>query len=470
MTAADIVWFRRDLRVHDHPALHAAAAEGRVVPVFFLDDRLLHGRHASATRTQFLLESLADLDSSLRELGSPLIVRHGKPEQLLPELVRETGARHVHITRDLTPFARDRGRRVAEALADTDAEIVGHPGLTVVEDVTALRTKTDKPYSQFTPFYRVWAQADRRKPLAAPSLHSPSKRLKSDAVPELKALGLEPEVDEPLAGGESAGGERLSWFLSGPVADYARNHDLLDVDGTSKLGAYLHLGCLSPRAIEAALSTNGEGAEAFRRQLCWRDFYHHVHYFRPENAWQEHQSRYRGTLPWVDDDEVFDAWATGQTGYPLVDAAMRQLLREGWMHNRARMLVGCFLTKHLGIDWRRGESHFMRLLLDGDQANNNGNWQWIASVGVDTAPVFRRLYSPTLHQKRYDPHGKYVRAYVPELARVPDRYLAEPWRMPDDAQESAGCVIGRDYPEPIVDLRLAREQALARYREASSNT
>src|SRR6185437_14477973 len=180
MTAADIVWFRRDLRVHDHPALHAAAAQGRVVPVFFLDDRLLHGRHASPTRTQFLLESLADLDSSLRELGSPLIVRHGKPEQLLPELVRETGAGRVHFTRDLTPFARDRGRGVADALAETDAEIVAHPGLTVVEDATALRTKADKPYSQFTPFYRVWTQADRRKPLAAPPLQAPSKKPETD--------------------------------------------------------------------------------------------------------------------------------------------------------------------------------------------------------------------------------------------------------------------------------------------------
>jgi len=471
MTAADIVWLRRDLRVHDHPALHAAAARGRaVVPVFFLDDRLLRGRHASATRTQFLLESLADLGSSLRELGSPLIVRHGRPERLLPALVRETGARHVHVTRDLTPFARSRGRGVAQALAGTGAELVAHPGLTVVEDVTALHTKAGAPYSQFTPFYRTWAQASRRKPLAAPSLHAPSKPLESDDVPELEALGLRPEVDQPLSGGETAGTERLDWFLDGPVDDYARTHDSIDVDGTSKLGAYLHLGCLSPRAVEAALSGSGEGPEAFRRQLCWRDFYHHVHYYRPQNAWQEHQERYRGTLPWTDDEEVFDAWASGRTGFPLVDAAMRQLLREGWMHNRARMLVGCFLTKHLGVDWRRGESHFMRLLLDGDQANNNGNWQWIASVGVDTAPVFRRLYSPTLHQKRYDPEGRYVRAYVPELADVPDRYLAEPWLMPHDVQEAAHCVIGQDYPEPIVDLRAAREQALARYREASSNT
>jgi deoxyribodipyrimidine photo-lyase len=256
-------------------------------------------------------------------------------------------------------------------------------------------------------------------------------------------------------------------FLEGPIDGYARGHDMIGADATSRLGSYLHFGCVSPRALEAGLPT-GEGAEAFRRQLCWRDFYHYVHFHRPENARVEHQERYRGTLAWVDDDELFATWADGTTGFPLVDAAMRQLRREGWMHNRARMVVGCFLTKHLGIDWRRGEAHFMRLLLDGDQANNNGNWQWIASVGVDPQPVFRRLYNPTLHQERYDPDGTYVRTYVPELAKVPDRYLAEPWRMPAGLQESVGCVIGRDYPAPVVDLREARARALARYRAGVS--
>jgi deoxyribodipyrimidine photo-lyase len=337
----------------------------------------------------------------------------------------------------------------------------------VVEDVAAVRTKAGGPYSMYTPFYRTWQDAPRHSPLATPRELPPCPELESAPLPDLDELGLKQEVTNPQLGGESAALERLAWFLDGPVLNYHRTHDALDVDGTSKLGAYLHFGCLSPRAVEAALP-RGDGGTAYRRQLCWRDFYHHVQYHHPENARVEHQQRYRGTLDWVRDEHLFAAWAAGLTGFPLVDAAMRQLLREGWMHNRARMVVGSFLTKHLGIDWRLGEAFFMRILLDGDQANNNGNWQWIASVGVDPQPVFRRLYNPTLHQDRYDPRGRYVRQYVPELRKVPDQYLSEPWRMPREVQRAAGCLIGRDYPEPIVDLREARAEALARYSEASA--
>lgn len=464
MTA--LLWFRRDLRLHDHPALRAAMENGeRVLPVFCLDERLLHGRHSSGARTQFLLEALADLGQELSKAGSRLIVRRGRPEDVLPELVRTTGAERIHCTRDLTPFARQRGQGVAAALKESGAEIFAHPGVSVVEDAAAVRTKAGAPYSMFTPFHRTWELAARRRPLPTPRKMPPCPDVESEPLPSLEELGLRQEVTDPQIGGESAGLARMKWFLAGPVEHYGRNHDALDVDGTSKLGAYLHLGCVSPRALEAALPS-AAGADAYRRQLCWRDFYHHVQYYRPENARLEHQERYRGTLEWPGNQQSFVAWASGLTGYPLVDAAMRQLLREGWMHNRARMLAGCFLTKQLGVDWRRGEAFFMRMLLDGDQANNNGNWQWIASVGVDTQPVYRRLYNPTLHQQRYDPNGRYIREYVPELRNVPTRYIAEPWLMPIDVQQSSECTIGVDYPKPIVDLREAREQALARYGAA----
>jgi deoxyribodipyrimidine photo-lyase len=385
---------------------------------------------------------------------------------------RQPPARRINIAddraRDLTPFARDRGRRVAAAFEGGDVRLVAHPGLTVVDDAAALLTKAGEPYSRFTPFYRAWEAAPRRKMLPSPRTLPPCPRTDSAPLPKLAELGLEQEVTHPLLGGEAAGLERMEWFLDGPVKHYDRDHDAVDVDGTSKLGAYLHFGCISPRALEADVPGDGAGAAAFRRQLCWRDFYHHVHFHRPENALLEHQERYRGTLAWPGEEGLFAAWCAGATGYPLVDAAMRQLRREGWMHNRARMVVACFLTKHLGIDWRRGEGFFMRLLLDGDQANNNGNWQWAASVGVDPQPVFRRLYNPTLHRDRYDPAGRYVREYVPELRSVPDKHLSEPWLMPAEVQESSGCVIGRDYPAPIIDLREAREQALARYAAAKA--
>lgn len=470
MTA--LVWFRRDLRLHDHPALHAAlATHENVVPVFCLDDRLLHGRHASGPRTRFLLESLRDLDEQLAQRGSRLLVQRGEPARVLPALAKRLGAREVHLTRDVTPYARARGVAVLSALDAAGVTQLAHPGLGVVDDVGALRSQAGTPYTMFTPFYRLWSSAWRRAALPAP----PSlpglpdlPGLDIPPLPTLAQLGFTEEVQKPQSGGESAGLARLAWFLDGPVHRYARNRDLLDIDGTSKLSAYLHFGCLSPRAVEAALP-EGDGPEAFRRQLCWRDFYHHVQLHHPANAHREHQPRYRGTLRWVEDDDRYDAWTQGRTGFPLVDAAMRQLLREGWMHNRARLVAGAFLTKHLGIDWRRGESWFMRMLIDGDQSNNNGNWQWIASVGVDPQPVYRRLYSPTLHQERYDPAGRYVRRYVPELRRVPQQYIAEPWTMPSGVQHAAGCVLGVDYPHPIVDLRAARAEALQRYADAAAD-
>jgi deoxyribodipyrimidine photo-lyase len=247
------------------------------------------------------------------------------------------------------------------------------------------------------------------------------------------------------------------------VRGYHDGRDQLAGNEVSRLSPYLHFGCLSPREVEHRLP-DGEGAAAYRRQLCWRDFYAHVIGHYPANARSEFQARYRGSIRWSRAERRFEAWCDGRTGYPAVDAGMRQLRREGWMHNRARLLVGSFLTKDLGIDWRWGERWFMRLLLDGDEASNNGNWQWIASVGVDPQPAFRRIFNPARQQERFDPGGEYVRRYVPELADVPDAYLSEPWTMPAEVQENAGCHIGRDYPTPIVDHAQARREALDRYR------
>jgi deoxyribodipyrimidine photo-lyase len=463
MTA--IVWLRRDLRLHDHPALRAAlSAHERVVPVFCLDDRVLRGRHASGPRTQFLLECLADLDASLRERGGGLVLRHGPPERELVQLARETKADAVHFTTDVTPFARKRGARVHSALTQAGVELHGHPGLGVIDDVGAPRTQSGKPYTIFTPFHRNWEGQPRRAVLAAPRELPPlPSRLAKGRIPSLATLGLEQEVRAPAKGGESSGRERLARFLQADVRSYGQGRDALGEDSTSRLSPYLHFGCVSVRELETRLPA-GEGAEAFRRQLCWRDFHHHVLLHFPRNAHAEFQERYRGKLSWTRAERHFEAWCEGRTGFPLVDAGMRQLRAEGWMHNRARLVVGSFLTKDLGIDWRWGERWFMRLLLDGDEANNNGNWQWIASVGTDPAPVFRRIYNPALHMGRYDPRGEYVRRYVPELADVPDEFLAEPWEMPDEVQDGAGCVIGEDYPEPMVDRKESRERALERYR------
>lgn len=467
MTA--IVWFRRDLRVADHPALHAALAQHDVVvPVFCLDDRLLHGRHRSGPRTQFLLECLGDLDASLRARGSRLVIRRGAPERELPALVRATGARALHVTAEVGPFARARGRALAPALERLGVEVVAHPGLAIVDDLSALRTQAGRPYTIFSPFHRAWENRPRRAVLPAPAeMPAVPERLDPGAVPSLAALGLEQEVAAPAPGGETAGRRRLDAFLGGDVHDYAETDDVLGRDGTSRLSPYLHLGCVSAREVEERLPA-GTGPARFLRQLCWRDFYGHVLLHHPGNARWELQERYRGTIRWEDDDEHLAAWCAGRTGYPLVDAGMRQLLQEGWMHNRVRLVTGSFLTKQLGLDWRRGEAWFMRLLLDGDEALNNGNWQWIASVGTDPQPVWRRVYNPTLQMRRLDPNGTYVRRHIPELRRVPDAYLCEPWTMPEKVQRAAGCTIGADYPAPIVDHAHARRAALERYAAATA--
>ncbi len=465
MTA--ILWLRRDLRIHDHPALEAARVEDRMIPVFCFDDGLLRGRHASGPRTQFMLECLAGLDEALRARGSRLFVRHGPPERELVALARDTGADTVHVSADVSPFARRRQASVKLALEEVDVAFAAHPGLFALDALQPVRTGAGKPYTVFTPFYKNWLGQPRRQVTGAPrSLPDPGDDRVLPAIGELPTLGdlgLEQEVTEPMVGGETAGRAALTRFLRGPVNDYADGHDTLTGRSVSRLSPYLHFGCLSPREIEQRLG-GGAGAEAFRRQVCWRDFYAHVLGHFPGNAHHEFQERYRGTLRWSHAERRFEAWCEGRTGFPAVDAGMRQLRREGWLHNRARLIVGSFLTKDLGIDWRWGERWFMRMLLDGDEASNNGNWQWIASVGVDPAPAFQRMFNPTLQLRKFDPDGAYVREYVPELRDVPDEHLAEPWTMPEDVQERTGCRIGIDYPEPIVDHAQARREALERYR------
>jgi deoxyribodipyrimidine photo-lyase len=465
MTA--LVWFRRDLRVHDHPALRAAVEEAdHVVPVFCLDERLLSGPHASGPRTQFMLECLGDLDSALRDRGSGLVLRHGNPEGELLTLARDLGADKVHFSADVGTFARGRDRRIVRALREAGIEAVLHPGIFAVDNLDTVRTGAGSPYTVFTPFYRSWLGQPRRElaptPRSVPPLPS---RLRKGRLPRLQDLDLRQEVQHPAPGGERAGRKAMSAFLNRAITDYRDGRDELHGRHVSRLSPYLHFGCISARELEHRLPA-GEGADAYRRQLCWRDFYGHVLRHFPENARSEYQQRYRGKIAWSDDQELFDAWCEGRTGFPLVDAGMRQLRREGWIHNRARLVVGSFLTKDLGIDWRWGERWFMRLLLDGDQASNNGNWQWIASVGVDPQPVFRRIFNPSRQQARFDADGSYVRRYVPELRDVPDEFLAEPWTMPPEVQREVACVIGRDYPGPVVDHAAARREALERYATA----
>ena len=439
-----LVWFRRDLRVHDNPALTAAHREcDRVVPVFVLDPRLLEGRFPSPNRAWFLHGCLAELRDALRERGGELVIREGRPEKELPELAREVGATALYFAADVSPFATARDRRVEEAL---DLEVHRTPGL-FVADVGDV-----KPYSVFSPFHRAWEQLDRREVHGAPRALNVPSGLTVGRLP----ASPRPEAAGPFPPGERAARERATAWLAGDLEHYEERHDRL-AGGTSQLSPYLHFGCISPRELEERALERG--GRAFVRQLAWRDFYAHVLLNNPGNTREAHKRE----PEWDEDEELLDAWREGRTGYPVVDAAMRQLLHCGWMHNRARLITGAFLTKDLHLDWRAGEAHFMRHLLCGDEASNNGNWQWIASVGVDPAPYFRRMYNPMTQQRRHDPDGEYVRRWLPELRDVPLEKLAEPWTMSADEQAAAGCTIGEDYPEPVVDHKEERRRAMELY-------
>ena len=468
---AIIVWFRNDLRLHDHPALVTALADAdTVIPVFILNDAILHGRHGSANRNRFLLESLEDLATNLQARGSHLVIRSGDAAEQLPLLAKETGAEAIYYSADYTPYAIKRDKTVKAELAKQALGFRGFPGRLAVSGLDALHTKAGTTHKIFTPFFKNWLQVQRRALAVLPArLPAMPSQLNVGSLPSVKDLSGDGELSpNVLAGGETQARQRLQTWLEGGVKDYQETNNIMALAGTSRLSSYLHFGCLSPREIETMLPSSA-GAAAWHRQLCWREFYHYILFKFPANAQQEFQERYHD-MKWDNNKIYLAAWQDGRTGYPVVDASMRQLLDEGWMHNRARLIVGSFLTKDLWLDWRLGEQHFMRLLIDGDESNNNGNWQWIASVGVDPAPVFRRLYNPSLQQKNFDPDGVYVRKFVPELKNVPDKYLAEPWTMPKDVQVDVGCIIGQDYPAPIVDHKAARVAALDHYRQASAKT
>ena len=465
-----IVWFRRDLRVIDHPALHlGASAFDRVLPVFVLDDALLEGRYRSESRTAFMLACLRELDEALRARGAGLVVVHGPPERELPRLAAEHGADAVLWTSDgffertdpetaspspsgVSPYARRRDARVTDALRTVGVRAEPQPGTYVAGSV-------GQTYTVFSRFFKRWQTLERREVLPAP------ERLvgvtEATGVPDLDARQVASPVREP---GERAARAALDEWLAEGIGHYGTRQNGMARVTTSRLSPYLRWGCLSARECEARSTS-----PAWTRQLAWRDFYAHTLVHHPANVRVEQQERYRD-LDYDHDPDRLAAWAEGRTGYPLVDAGMRELATTGWMHNRVRLVTGSFLTKELHLDWRAGEEHFARLLLDGEPAQNNGNWQWIASVGTDPQPYFKRMYNPALHQERFDPEGEYVRRHLPALEGVPADKLAEPWTMTAAEQSAAGCVIGRDYPAPIVDRKLERQRAMDRYRAVAAGS
>jgi deoxyribodipyrimidine photo-lyase len=457
-----LVWFRRDLRVADLPTLRRAAGRGRVVCLFVLDPEILGRRHHRApARLRFLRQGLEELDRELRERGGGLVVRRGDPVDVVPGLAAEAGADLVLWSRERSPLATARDARVAGALegARIDHEAMEGDLLVAPEDMEGSK---GHGYLVFTPFWKTWRGHAPREHVPAPdAISSPG------GAPE-PVLDDLPGGDPPVPAGPEAARLRIVELVRGGIADgYDERRDDLAADATSHLSAYLRLGMCTPGQIGRALGLPGSlsaGREAFWRQICWREFYHHHLARHPEVAHVALRPELRA-IAWEGGDEDLVAWTRGETGYPLVDAAMRQLAEDGWIHNRGRLVAASFLVKDLLVDWRRGETVFMQGLVDGDPANNNGGWQWTAGTGTDAAPYFR-VMSPIRQAERFDPDGDYVRRWVPELRDVPTRRIHEPWRMSPEEQGAAGCRIGSDYPEPRVDHKARRRRVLELYERA----
>ncbi|WP_010541375.1 cryptochrome/photolyase family protein [Dietzia alimentaria] len=440
--STSILWFRRDLRLADNPALLAALdSADEVLPVFVRDPGLLA---RSGVRAGRLEASLAALSEST---GGRLVIRSGDPETVIADLAAESGAYEVHISREPSPYGRRRDARVRSALSDDNRALV-ETGSPYAVGPGRVLNRTGEPYKVFTPFSRAWH--DHGWP--APG-HLPADIAWATAEGE--------EVTAvPIGAGEAAALARWRAFLEEDLEGYAEGRDRPDLDTTSRLSVHLKYGEIHPRTILADIAAHpvnsGDGAKRFVTELAWREFYADVLWHRPGSAWSDLRDALSG-LPYdegPETDALVDAWREGRTGYPFVDAGMRQLLAEGWMHNRVRMVTASFLVKDLHVWWPVGARHFLDLLIDGDIASNNHGWQWVAGTGTDASPFFR-VFNPVTQGKRFDPRGDYVRRWVPELAHLGGDEVHEPWR--------AEHGYDKGYPERIVDHAEERREALHRY-------
>lgn len=452
MTVRGLVWFRRDLRLHDNPAWSAAtAAHHEVIALFVLDPRLLDA--AGPFRRAQLLADLTALDHSLTTAGGCLLVRHGDPSRVVPQEATRTSAHTVYWNADVSPFAVRRDEQVRAALPAGTKVATSHGHLVLPPG--SVLTNAGAVSRVFQAFHRRWlttAWDPWPEPGSATVADDPG-----DGIPTEHAA-------PPCPPGEDGAHEALQRFLDGPVEDYRRGHDAIAEQATSDLSVHLKFGTISPRQVVSAAGEGTEDRRAFVRQLAWRDWFAHLlaenqsltrHALRPDF---DH-------LAWHNDPAEIEAWQTGHTGYPIVDAGMRELLATGRMHNRVRMITASFLVKDLLVDWRIGEAHFRHWLADGDPSQNVGNWQWVAGTGPDAAPYFR-IFNPVTQSRTHDPHGRYLRRWLPELRSLTDRDVHAPWEAGPLALAAAGITLGTDYPEPIVDHGTARRATLAAYQEA----
>jgi deoxyribodipyrimidine photo-lyase len=456
-----IWWIRRDLRLENNPALQAALKTGLpVIPLFIIDPKLL--QDPPARRQIFLFNALQSLNQNLHTYGNRLIIQQGNPVQVLQQIFQENPVKAIFAEEDYSPYAIQRDTAIQHdlPLKLVMGLVLHHPNQVLKADGT--------PYTVFTPFSKTWktlptACSITPNPSVLPAYPDP---LDSLSLPELSSLPYFPASEREAH-------HRLNDFMQVAIFQYQEGRNQLDQAGTSSLSPYLRFGLISIQtAYQAALqavesaqrSEEKQGVETWISELIWREFYISILYHFP-NVLQEAFYPHRRQIPWRTNPAELIAWQQGLTGYPIVDACMRQLNETGWMHNRGRMITASFLTKDLLHNWQSGERYFMQQLVDGDPAANNGGWQWTAGVGTDAAPYFR-IFNPILQSKKFDPHGNFIRKWVPELAEVRLTYLHEPWTMPPDLQKQSDCVIGKDYPTPIVDRSIVKDRVLQAFQKS----
>ena len=465
--APAVVWFRQDLRLADHQALAAAVETGRpVLPVYILDDDS-PGEWATGGAARWWLHgSLQALDNSLRARGATLVLRRGQAASAIPALMAETGAAELHAGRMHEPWARQVEARLAAELGDR----FHLHRTTTLFDPGAIRTGSGGVYGVYSAFARACrAREVVPEPIPSPERITGAKPPGSDRLADWNLLPRHPDwaggFRETWSVGEDAAQARLQAFVGKALAGYKTGRNLPGEPGTSMISPHLHWGELAARQVWHAIgAATGDGADQFRGELLWREFAAYLLSHHPDMPNRPLRPAF-DRLPFRKAQAELRAWQRGRTGVPIVDAGMRQLWHIGWMHNRVRMIVASFLVKHLLIDWRDGERWFWDTLVDADLANNAASWQWIAGSGIDTQPFFR-IFNPVSQGESWDGAGAYVRRWVPELARLPDRHLHAPWTAPADALGEAGVVLGRTYPNPIVDLAAGRRRALEAYRNA----
>jgi deoxyribodipyrimidine photo-lyase len=470
-----VLWYQSDLRIGDHPALNAAVDTGQpIIPIYIFDDASAGDRAPGGASRWWLHHSLSALDASLKKRGNRLVLRRGETLSVLTDLLSQTGASDVFFTRRYEPWASTLQRDVFNALDEREIACRRFGGGLLFEPET-IKSKQGTPFKVFTPFYK----ACLANGVIAPPLNTPRRIEAPDRFPDGDRLDnwrLLPKTPDWAGGlratwspGEDGAATRLAAFLEHAVQDYDERRDRPDLPGTSQLSPHLHFGEISPRTCWQSAkfaadhhSGGNAGHDSFLREVVWREFSYHLLQHWPSLPEEPFRPAFR-RFPWREDDGYLRAWQKGQTGYPIVDAGMRQLWHRGWIHNRVRMIAASFLCKHLLLDWRVGAQWFWDTLVDADLANNSAGWQWVAGSGADAAPYFR-IFNPMTQGEKFDPEGNYVRRWIPELANLPTKFIHQPWTAPADILSQAGVQLGHTYPMPIVDHMAARKRALSAYQ------